>query len=95
MTDIAKMTPPDLLALHDRIISGDPISEEDRAVGDALLMAAAFGSMAFAKHVGCDGGATLAMLRAFLTALIDPMSPDLDYIRADPAAGPAARAAQP
>lgn len=31
------------------------------------------------------------MLRAFLLALIDPMHPDLDYLRADPQAGIAAR----
>lgn len=88
----ARMTPVELLALWDRKIGGDPVTDADRATAENILLAASFGSQAFVQHVGCDGGATLAMLRAFLTALIDPMSPDLDYLRMDPAAAAAARA---
>lgn len=40
-----------------------------------------------------EGGLWLAiaMLRAFLAALVDPMDPGLDYLRQDPAAAVAAR----
>lgn len=91
MIDVAKMTPAEMLALHDRKIGGDPVTDDEEAAADRIVLAAAFGSQAFMQHVGCDGGATIAMLRAFLTALADPMHPDLDYLRQDPAAGAAAR----
>lgn len=91
MIDVAKMTPAEMLALHDRKIGGDPVTDEERVVAENILLAASFGAEAFMRHVGCDGGATLAMLRAFLTALSDPMSPYLDYLRMDPAAAVAAR----
>ena len=91
MIDVAKMTPAEMLELHERSIGGEPVTDEERAAVVNILIAASFGSEAFMRHVGCDGGATLAMLRAFLTALSDPMHPDLDYLRQDPAAAVAAR----
>ena len=87
----AIMTPVKMLALYRRAISGDPVTDAERETAHAILAAASFGCEAYHRHVGCDGGATIAMLKAFLTALIDPLSPDLDYLRADPASGPAAR----
>lgn len=61
-----------------------------------LVLAACFAAQAYetavASGVTADG-APAALLRALLTALIDPLSADLDYLRADPAAGVAARSA--
>ena len=91
MIDVAKMTPAEMLALHDRSICGEPVTEEERAAVCNIVIAAAFGSEAFMQHVGCDGGATSAMLRAFLMALVDPMDQRLDCLRQDPAAAVAAR----
>lgn len=91
MIDVAKMTPAEMLALHNRMIGGDPVSDDERKAAERIVLAAAFGCQAFMQHRCCDGGATLAMLRAFLTALVDPMHPDLDYLRQDPAAAAAAR----
>lgn len=93
MIDVAKMTPAEMLALHDRSIGGEPVTDEQRAAVVKILIAASFGSEAFMQHVGCDGGGTIAMLRAFLTALVDPMDPGLDYLRQDPAAAVTARQA--
>ena len=87
----AHMTPVELLALHDKFMSGDPITKAERSIADSIALAAAYGSAAFMAGMDDDQG-THAMLRAFLTALIDPMSPDLDYLRMDPAAAIAARA---
>lgn len=55
-----------------------------------VVMAACFGAEAF--MASGDDGAPIAMARAFLAALIDPLDPALDYLRADPAAGEVARA---
>lgn len=81
-----------LLSIHEKFMSGDPITEAERATADRIALAAAFGAEAFIHHSGCEGGATNAMLIAFLTALTDPTSPDLDYLRRDPDAAKAARA---
>lgn len=60
-----------------------------------LVLAACFAAQAYevalASPLTADG-APAALLRALLAALIDPMSADLDYLRADPASGAAARA---
>ena len=90
--ETAHMTPVGLLALHDRFMSGGSITEDEKRLADSIALAAAFGAEAFVRHAGCEGGATNALTYAFLTALIDPMSPDLDYLRMDPAAAIAARA---
>lgn len=90
----AHMTPVEMLALL------DPNRQGERTPADAMrvvqiVTAASFGSAAYEAADDADQG-TAAMLRAFLTALtalIDPMSPDLDYLRMDPAAAVAARAA--
>lgn len=86
----ARMTPVEMLALL------DPRSAGERTPADAMrirqiITAASFGSAAYEAADDADQG-TAAMLRAFLTALIDPLSPDLDYLRQDPAAAIAARA---
>lgn len=74
------------LASLDSFMSGAPINPESKAQSDALARAASFASEAYRQGYDHDQ-ATHAMLRAFLTALVDPLHPDLDYLRADPAAG--------
>lgn len=64
----------------------------DRAMGRRALDAAIFAAAA-CNAAPCDDSAPHALLRAFLTALIDPLHPDLDYLRAVPAAGAKAREA--
>ncbi|RRH70033.1 hypothetical protein [Falsigemmobacter faecalis] len=63
-----------------------------------LVLAACFAGAAheaaLTSPLTADGAPT-ALLGAFLTALIDPMSADLDYLRADPASGEAARSDGP
>lgn len=85
------MTPPQMLALIDRYLGGDRVSEQERSDFHQIMLAASFAAQAFMDHVGCDGGATSAMMRAFLTALVDPLHPDLDHLRQKPEAGQTAR----
>ena len=82
------------LDVCDRFMSGQPISDADRAIADRVFLASAFASEAYEKG-GLREDATWAMQRSFLRALIDPMHPGLDYLRQDPAAAVAARAATP
>ena len=63
----------------------------DGALGGRCLTAAVFAAQA--ARLADDDAAPLALLRALLTALIDTLHPDLDYLRADPASGAAAREA--
>ena len=83
-----------LLAAYDAFLSGRPITEAQKATADHVARASAFGSAAYDAGI-CDGQATHAMIRSILVALIDPMHPDLDYLRADPEAARKARAAAP
>lgn len=80
------------LASVDAFMSGMPITDAQKAQSDTLARAASFASEAYRQGYDHDQ-ATHAMLRAFLTALVDPLHTDLDYLRADPAAGTTARAA--
>lgn len=83
-----------LLAAYDAFLSGLPITDAQKATADHVARAAVFGSAAYDAGI-CDGQATHAMIRSILVALIDPMHPDLDYLRADPEAARKARAAAP
>jgi hypothetical protein len=67
------------------------LSSEDRFVEQQVLLAAAFGVAAYEKHVGCDVGAVCALKWAFLTALADPLSAELDHLRQCPEMAEAAR----
>ena len=91
----AALTPAEILAVHRKFISGETITDAEMVVENSILLAASFGAEAFVRYPGCEGGATNAMLSAFLTALVDPLDPDLDYLRTDPASGTVARAARP
>ena len=61
----------------------------DGELGRRCLSAVIFASEA--DRAAGYNAAPIALLRAFLQALIDPLHPDLDYLRADPAAGAKAR----
>lgn len=58
-----------------------------------VARAAVFGAAAY-EAAPCDDSGTYAMVRSILTALIDPLHPDLDYLRADPKAAIEARASR-
>ena len=76
-------------AIIDALDAGE--SEESSRV----ILAACYGAQALdvaASRGITRDGAPIAMARAFLLALIDPLDPALDYLRSDPAAGEAARA---
>ena len=61
----------------------------DGALQKRIARAAVYGAAAYEAAPCVDNG-TYAMMRSILLALIDPLHPDLDYLRADPA--PAAKA---
>lgn len=82
------MTPQEMLDAYDKFMSGGEETEEARTVVVAALMAAAAYERALGSKAGVD-----AMARAFLLASIDPLHPELDYLRADPASGEVARSA--
>jgi len=83
----------DMLATYDLMLSGDPITDAQRKQAQHIAAAACFAADAFLRAL--PGGADAhALCRAFLTALYDPLSPDLDYLRTDPAAGQKARDAR-
>lgn len=67
-----------MLDLHDGFLAGKDV---DLAAANRLHLAASFGAQAFAVCPEPDARPS-AMLRAFLLAMIDPMHPDLDYLRA-------------
>ena len=92
---ILGMTPAQMLAVHDGFMSGKRLSDEEKLQADHVFTAAAFGAEAFDKaaaHGLTADGAPVALLRAFLLALVDPLHADLDYLRADPASGAVERA---
>lgn len=67
-----------MLQTHDAFMSGAPC---DKDLDRHVTLAACFGAAAYEAAPCADSG-THAMLRAFLLALIDPMHPELDYLRA-------------
>ena len=82
-----------MLSTYGLSISGQPITDEQRAAGRHIALAASFAADAYSKGY-CEGQDVHALCKAFLTALADPLSPDLDYLRADPGAGQVARDAR-
>ncbi len=66
-----------MLALHDGFLSG---ADVDIAAAKRLHLAASFGAQAFAVCPIPDARPA-AMMRAIALALIDPMHPNLDYLR--------------
>lgn len=55
-----------------------------------ILGAACFGAMAYEKAPVIDH-APVAFALAFLKAIVDPLDPELDFLRADPASAASAR----
>ena len=82
--------PAAALSLYDRFMSGGGITDDERKQVDQIALAAAFGSTAYEAGMDADQG-THAMMRSILLALVDPMNPDLDYLRVDPEAARLAR----
>ena len=69
----------DLLAIHDRFMDG--MAGGDNLASKRLFLAACFGAEAF-KTCEIEDAAPGVMLRAMLLALVNPMDPRLDYLRA-------------
>ncbi|WP_054304589.1 hypothetical protein [Gemmobacter sp. LW-1] len=76
--DLITMAARQMLTNHDAFMMCEPC---DKAMERRVVLAACFGSEALA-HGMCEGSGTNAMIRAILIALIDPMDPQLDYLRA-------------
>ena len=75
-----------MLAAYDKFMSGKKVTADEKAIADHASKVAAFASQAY--EWGFDPGhAAHAMTRAFLCAMIDPMHPDLDYLRIVPSSG--------
>lgn len=85
------LTPSQLLAAHERFMSGQPISLSEKTAADSVALAACFAATALNRAMTVESGIA-ALTRAFLLALVDPLHPDLDYLRADPASGAVERA---
>ena len=72
----------EMLATWDRFIGGD--RDADEAAAKRLILAACFAAQAYEDAISgalTADGAPAALLRAFLIALIDDASPELDHLR--------------
>lgn len=79
----------DMLEAFDGFMAGEELTKAKRELERKVCRAGCFAAEAYER---APSGADIAALtRTFLLALIDPMDPALDYLRADPAAGAAAR----
>lgn len=81
-----------LLDALDAFMSGAPLTIDQNEAQKAAGVAGCFAAVAY-ESAPSGGPDIHALTRAFLMALIDPLDPSLDYLRADPAAGVAAREA--
>jgi hypothetical protein len=90
-TNPAQVSPVDMLNAYDRFMGGAELNTLDRAIVNRLTKAGSFAAEAFMYGFDADQGAH-ALTRAFICVLIDPLHPDLDYLRADPASGAQERA---
>lgn len=80
-----------LLESYDAFMAGAEMSPKDEERFKVVCIAISFGAAAYQAGVGHQAGH--AMGRAFLQAIIDPTSPALDYLRANPKSGEIARMA--
>ena len=87
MTDLP---PSELLHAYDEFMRGCPLANGGEALASSVAKASAFAAAAY-DDASPAGYAVHALARAFLIALINPAHQDLDYLRADPKAGQAAR----
>ena len=86
----ANLSPAQMLEAYDRFMSGAEISDQEHQISRAVSRAASFAAAAYDGGMDSDQGAH-ALARSFLRALTDPLHPDLDYLRIDPASGEVAR----
>jgi hypothetical protein len=77
------------LSAYDALMSGGEITPEQEALARRVSIAAAFGATAYERGIDEYQGAH-ALIRSVLIALIDPSSPELDYLRASSNGGDAA-----
>lgn len=83
-TGLAMKNAAQLLEIRRKKLSGEPLSHDEKGMANELIIASTFG--AAAAHVSTTiEEATDNWAFAFLTALVDPLHPDLDYLRVDPA----------
>lgn len=82
-----------LLKAVDAFMDGDKLTDAQNELQKSAFIAGSFAGAAYDTHVPKSGGEYHALTRAFLLALIDPTHEDLDYLRADPSSGSAARKA--
>lgn len=80
----------EMLNAVDAFMGGQTLTAEQDELQRLVARAGAYAAAAYDAHAPA-GGECHALTRAFLVALVDPLSPDLDYLRVDPAAGGAAR----
>lgn len=81
----------EMLDAVDTFMSGKPLTVQQQELQDVVTKAGCYAAAAYDQHHPKGGGEYYAMTRAFLLALIDPLSPELDYLRAEPSAGATAR----
>ncbi|MFV1591185.1 hypothetical protein VWZ88_01295 [Phaeobacter sp. JH20_36] len=80
----------ELIETIDAYRAGEVRTEQARELHSAVFEAGIFAAQAF--QVAPNGGAdVVALARTFLIALSNPTDAQLDYLRADPAAGAVAR----
>ena len=92
MTD-CKASAMAMLDAVDTFMSGATLSNEQMELQKSVTRAGAFAAAAYDAHSPMSGGEYHAMTRAFLLGLIDPLHPELDYLRSDPKSGEVARLA--
>ena len=80
------------LEAYDGFMSGAELTLEQIELQQAVARAGMFAAGAY-NAAPTGGNDVHALIRSFLLALIDPACEELDYLRADPAAGPVAREA--
>lgn len=81
----------EMLAAVDAFMKGERLTAEQFELQQRAFTAGIYAAAAYDAHVPKTGGEGYALTRAFLMALIDPLSEDLDYLRSNPAAGAQAR----
>lgn len=81
----------EMLSAVDTFISGQHLTDEQKELSDVVAKAGCYAAAAYDEHLPKGGGEYHSMTRAFLLAIIDPLSPELDYLRANPLAGIQAR----
>lgn len=74
------------LDAYDKFMRGSDLTDDENTLVTRITKAAIYASAAYAEGM-CEGSSTHAMLRSFLCAMIDPLHPDLDYLRTVPASG--------